>query len=132
MTGRRGPGDRRDGSSRPSRPSRPSLRVAAVQDGSVDGDVPANVERHVAWIERAADDGAALAVFPELSVIGYDPDLIDLHRMRVDPSDSRLDPIRAAWDADDDGPRPYAAGTWGPAASSALIARDGFAWRDEQ
>ena len=96
MTGRRGPGDRRDGSSRPSRPSRPSLRVAAVQDGSVDGDVPANVERHVAWIERAADDGAALAVFPELSVIGYDPDLIDLHRMRVDPSDSRLDPIRAA------------------------------------
>lgn len=90
MTARRGPGNRRDGS------PRPPLRVAAVQDRSVDGDVPVNVARHVAWIERAADDGASLAVFPELSVIGYDPDLIDLHRMRVDPTDSRLDPIRAA------------------------------------
>jgi predicted amidohydrolase len=70
--------------------------VAAVQDGSVDGDVTANVERHVGWIERAADDGAVLVVFPELSVTGYDPDLIDLHRMRVDVTDARLDPIRAA------------------------------------
>ena len=43
-----------------------------------------------------------------------------------------IDSIRAAWAADDDGPRPYAAGSWGPAASSALIARDGFAWNDEQ
>ncbi len=67
-----------------------------MQDGAVDGDVPTNVERHVAWIERAADDGAALTVFPELSVTGYEPDLIDLHRMRVDPTDPRLDPIRAA------------------------------------
>ena len=29
------------------------------------------------------------------------------------------------------GPRPYAAGTWGPAAASAMIARDGFAWPEE-
>ena len=90
MTTGRGAGHRREGA------PRPPLRVAAVQDGSVDGDVPANVERHVSWIERAADDGASLAVFPELSVTGYDPDLIDLHRMRVDATDARLDPIRAA------------------------------------
>ena len=30
------------------------------------------------------------------------------------------------------GPRPYAAGTWGPAPASALVARDGFAWAEEQ
>ena len=30
------------------------------------------------------------------------------------------------------GPRPYAAGTWGPAAASALVARDGYAWSEEQ
>ena len=42
-----------------------------------------------------------------------------------------IDPIRAAWLADHDGPRPYAAGSWGPTTSSALIARDGFTWYDE-
>jgi glucose-6-phosphate 1-dehydrogenase len=25
----------------------------------------------------------------------------------------------------------YIAGTWGPAASSALLGRDGFSWHDE-
>jgi glucose-6-phosphate 1-dehydrogenase len=54
-----------------------------------------------------------------------------MRRDEVDAAWNWIDPIRAAWDADDDGPRPYAAGTWGPAASSALIARDGFAWHDE-
>jgi glucose-6-phosphate 1-dehydrogenase len=54
-----------------------------------------------------------------------------MRRDEVDAAWSWIDPIRAAWDADDDGPRPYAAGSWGPAASSALIARDGFAWHDE-
>jgi glucose-6-phosphate 1-dehydrogenase len=29
------------------------------------------------------------------------------------------------------GPRPYAAGTWGPSAASAMIARDGFCWAEE-
>ena len=42
-----------------------------------------------------------------------------------------IDPIRAAWDDDEAGPRSYAAGSWGPAAANALIARDGFAWHDE-
>jgi glucose-6-phosphate 1-dehydrogenase len=32
---------------------------------------------------------------------------------------------------DERGPRPYAAGTWGPSASSAMIARDGFCWSEE-
>jgi len=54
-----------------------------------------------------------------------------MRRDEVDAAWNWIDPIRAAWDADDDGPRPYTAGTWGPAASSALIARDGFAWHDE-
>jgi glucose-6-phosphate 1-dehydrogenase len=37
-----------------------------------------------------------------------------------------------AWQRDETGPRPYAAGTWGPAAASALVARDGYAWAEEQ
>ena len=43
-----------------------------------------------------------------------------------------VEPVLNAWTRDSTGPRPYAAGTWGPAAASALVARDGFAWAEEQ
>jgi glucose-6-phosphate 1-dehydrogenase len=43
-----------------------------------------------------------------------------------------VEPVLQAWAKDTTGPRPYAAGTWGPAAASALVARDGFAWSEEQ
>jgi glucose-6-phosphate 1-dehydrogenase len=42
-----------------------------------------------------------------------------------------VEPLIDSWESDG-GPRPYAAGTWGPSASSAMIARDGFAWGEEQ
>jgi glucose-6-phosphate 1-dehydrogenase len=43
-----------------------------------------------------------------------------------------VEPILDAWASDGGSPRPYTAGTWGPAAASALIARDGYAWSEEQ
>lgn len=42
-----------------------------------------------------------------------------------------VEPIMEHWAADERGPRPYAAGTWGPSAASAMIARDGFCWSEE-
>ena len=42
-----------------------------------------------------------------------------------------VEPVLQAWRQDPNGPRPYAAGTWGPPAASALVARDGFAWDEE-
>ena len=42
-----------------------------------------------------------------------------------------IDPIREAWDQHDDAPKTYTAGSWGPAAASSLLSRDGFAWRNE-
>ena len=42
-----------------------------------------------------------------------------------------VEPIMEHWAADERGPRPYAAGTWGPSASSGMIARDGFCWPEE-
>lgn len=42
-----------------------------------------------------------------------------------------VEPILTAWAADPNGPRPYAAGTWGPPASSAMVARDSCAWDEE-
>jgi glucose-6-phosphate 1-dehydrogenase len=42
-----------------------------------------------------------------------------------------VEPILEHWKNDTLGPRLYAAGTWGPSASSAMIARDGFCWAEE-
>jgi hypothetical protein len=46
-----------------------------------------------------------------------------------------VEPVLQAWREDDAAGlrlRPYAAGSWGPAAASALVARDGFTWAEEQ
>ena len=43
-----------------------------------------------------------------------------------------VEPVLDGWRNDNTGPRPYTAGSWGPAAASALVARDGFAWAEEQ
>ena len=42
-----------------------------------------------------------------------------------------VEPILEAWRNDPGGIRAYSAGTWGPAAASALVARDGFSWTEE-
>ena len=42
-----------------------------------------------------------------------------------------VEPVLAAWAEDSAGPRPYMAGSWGPAAASALVARDGNTWAEE-
>jgi glucose-6-phosphate 1-dehydrogenase len=42
-----------------------------------------------------------------------------------------VEPIMDAWKACTERPKAYTAGTWGPAASSALLGRDGLAWHEE-
>jgi glucose-6-phosphate 1-dehydrogenase len=42
-----------------------------------------------------------------------------------------VEPILDHWEEDDSAPVPYTSGTWGPAAASALIGRDGLQWREE-
>ena len=42
-----------------------------------------------------------------------------------------VEPIMEFWRNDPSGPRPYAAGTWGPSAASAMIAREGHCWNEE-
>jgi len=79
--------------------------------------------------------------FAENRVGGYERLLMDALAGRLNlfvRSDEQeqawrwVEPVLAAWRRDDVGPRPYAAGTWGPAAASALVARDGYAWAEEQ
>jgi glucose-6-phosphate 1-dehydrogenase len=42
-----------------------------------------------------------------------------------------VEPMLEFWANEPQGPRPYNSGTWGPSASSAMIARDGFCWSEE-
>jgi glucose-6-phosphate 1-dehydrogenase len=56
------------------------------------------------------------------------------HFMRRDELEAAwrwIDPIQRGWQASNQPARPYPAGSWGPAASSALMAREGLAWFEE-
>jgi glucose-6-phosphate 1-dehydrogenase len=82
--------------------------------------------------------------FPETRVGAYERLLLEAIAGRLNlfvRSDEQeqawswVEPILQAWNRENAAggvPRPYAAGTWGPAAASALVARDGFAWSEEQ
>ncbi len=56
------------------------------------------------------------------------------HFMRRDELEAAwmwVEPILDGWQALDDKPRNYSAGSWGPAASSALMAREDLSWFEE-
>ncbi|MFJ3963916.1 carbon-nitrogen hydrolase family protein [Streptomyces sp. NPDC090036] len=73
------------------------MKIAAAQLTCVPADVRANVDRAAALAASARDQGAALVVFPELALTGY-----ELGALAADPSlwtaadDPRLDPLRSA------------------------------------
>lgn len=67
--------------------------LAAAQTVPRAGDVPANLAQHVALAHQAADQGAALVLFPELSLTGYELERAQELAFTLD--DGRLDPLRA-------------------------------------
>lgn len=68
------------------------LTLAAAQFISVAGDVPENIQRHVAFMREAAEQGVQLLVFPELSLTGYEPSLAA--GLAIAPEDALLSPLR--------------------------------------
>jgi glucose-6-phosphate 1-dehydrogenase len=54
-----------------------------------------------------------------------------MRRDELDAAWRWIDPIREAWAQSDERPRGYTAGSWGPAAASALLGRDDFIWNGE-
>jgi predicted amidohydrolase len=74
------------------RSSRPSLAVA--QTCPVRGDVDASLDQHLRLARSAASAGAALVVFPELSLTGYELDLARDLAFTVD--DRRLSSLAAS------------------------------------
>jgi glucose-6-phosphate 1-dehydrogenase len=43
-----------------------------------------------------------------------------------------VEPILDEWASSGRPPKPYASGTWGPAASSAMLAQHGTCWLEEE
>ena len=50
-----------------------SMRIALAQTNPTIGDIPHNCRKIVEFAQRAREQGAALCVFPELSITGYPP-----------------------------------------------------------
>lgn len=71
--------------------TRDLLSIGLAQFGSVAGDFEANLARHLVVIESAASAGVTLLVFPELSLIGYEPALVA--ELAFAPEDPRLVPL---------------------------------------
>jgi predicted amidohydrolase len=69
------------------------FKIAAAQVPSVRGDIAANIRRHVAAITSAAEQGISVLVFPELSLVGYEPDLAA--ELAITATDERLAPLAA-------------------------------------
>ncbi|WP_127958420.1 glucose-6-phosphate dehydrogenase [Serratia microhaemolytica] len=53
-----------------------------------------------------------------------------VRRDEVEEAWKWVDSIMEAWNTDNEAPKPYQAGTWGPVASVAMITRDGRSWND--
>ncbi|MGW1075500.1 carbon-nitrogen hydrolase family protein [Streptomyces sp. NPDC002537] len=72
--------------------------IATAQFVSQPCDIEANVARMAGYVTEAGERGAALVVFAELAVTGYEPAAIaaDQDRLTTAPDDPRLAPIREA------------------------------------
>ncbi len=72
------------------------LILAVAQSIARPGDVAGSVMDHVSLASRAADQGAQIVVFPELSLTGYDRGLAPSDALAT--SDPCLQPFQAAAD----------------------------------
>ncbi|MTD58131.1 NAD+ synthase [Amycolatopsis pithecellobii] len=106
----------------------PQLRIALAQINSTVGDIEGNAQLHVDWARKAAEAGAQVVVFPEMSLTGYPVEDLTLRttfaqasRAAVDDLARRLDEAGCGellvylgyLDLDDVGPRDAAAALYG-------------------
>lgn len=68
-----------------------AFALAAAQTIAIAGDIPANLQRHLAFMHVAAEHGVQVLVFPELSLTGYEPSLAA--GLAIAPDDAVLAPL---------------------------------------
>ncbi|WP_211879076.1 carbon-nitrogen hydrolase family protein [Pseudarthrobacter albicanus] len=71
-----------------------ALTLSAIQYQALGGGLAANVPEHIRLIEDAESHGARLVIFPELSLIGYQLDLLADPRQWVTTADNTLGGLR--------------------------------------
>jgi predicted amidohydrolase len=64
------------------------MKIAVAQTKPVTGDIESNIKNHLKLVTLAADNGADIIIFPELSLTGYEPSLAK--KLATDINDSRL------------------------------------------
>lgn len=74
-----------------------AITVAVAQSIAAPGDLARSVADHIRLAGQAADQGARLVLFPELSLTGYDRGLTPADALT--PADPRLRPLQALADA---------------------------------
>src|SRR5690349_16638472 len=72
------------------------MKISLAQARPVNGDLSANINKHIAFIELASSLKAASVFFPELSLTGYEPELAK--ELATNEYDSRLDGIQETCD----------------------------------
>ncbi|MCP4746198.1 MAG: carbon-nitrogen hydrolase family protein [Desulfobacteraceae bacterium] len=71
-----------------------NLKISVAQISSVKGDVSANIRTHLNAVSKAAEHGISYIVFPELSLTGYEPQL--LAQTAFSDNDPQLTPLKRA------------------------------------
>ena len=69
-----------------------SFRIAVAQTSSIKGDIEANVRTHIEFVKIAIKHFVDVIVFPELSLTGYEPEIV--HDVAVNLEDKRLIPLK--------------------------------------
>lgn len=64
------------------------MKICAAQSKPIKGNIQANIENHLLFIDRAVSNGADAIIFSELSLTGYEPTLAKALATNAD--DSRL------------------------------------------
>lgn len=72
------------------------MRIAIAQIAAIKGNIEKNIENHLKWIKQAIQNKADMVVFPELSLIGYEPDLAE--SLATNHDDTRLDKLQSLSD----------------------------------
>jgi glucose-6-phosphate 1-dehydrogenase len=105
-----------------------TLSILSKQPGEIMRLKPVNLGLHFAdtFKEKALDAYERL-----ITDVAKGNLTLFMRRDELDAAWAWIDPIREGWAQADEAPKPYTAGSWGPAASVALIERDEFSWHGE-
>jgi predicted amidohydrolase len=68
------------------------MNIAIAQIKPVKGDIPANIEKHIKFIELASILKADFIFFPELSLTGYEPELSE--KLAVNINNNKFDVLQ--------------------------------------